>query len=101
MLGGFDVDRVEGMLLGLAVLAIRARWTGWRAFGAALFIAGGLSNWIDRVIHGRVVDFLNVGLGPLRTGVFNVADVAIMAGVAIFLVVELRRREESSPQLDR
>jgi signal peptidase II len=33
-----------------------------------------------------VVDFLNVGIGSLRTGVFNVADMAIMAGVALFLL---------------
>jgi signal peptidase II len=30
------------------------------------------------------VDFLNVGIGSLRTGIFNVADMAIMAGVIIW-----------------
>jgi signal peptidase II len=36
---------------------------------------------LDRARNGgHVVDFLNVGVGPLRTGVFNVADVAIVAG---------------------
>ena len=34
-------------------------------------------------MHGAVVDFLNVGIGPLRTGVFNVADMAIMAGAGL------------------
>jgi signal peptidase II len=43
--------------------------------------AGGLSNWVDRVIRaGRVVDFMNLGLGSLRTGIFNVADLAIVFG---------------------
>ena len=46
----------------------------------ALFLAGALSNLIDRIAVGSVIDFLNVGIGPLRTGIFNVADVAIMAG---------------------
>ncbi|RPI54782.1 MAG: hypothetical protein EHM55_09825 [Acidobacteria bacterium] len=36
------------------------------------------SNWFDRVVRGGVFDFINVGIGSVRTGVFNVADVAIM-----------------------
>jgi signal peptidase II len=59
----------------------------------ALFIAGGVSNWIDRVVHGSVVDFLNVGIGPIRTGVFNVADMAIMLG-AVIVVIGFRRAAE-------
>jgi signal peptidase II len=78
------------MLLGAAAMGVRFRWTGWRAFGLTLFVAGGASNWIDRAVHGRVVDFLNVGVGPLRTGVFNLADVAILLGVAIVIVCECR-----------
>jgi len=51
----------------------------------ALIVGGGVSNLIDRVRYGGyVVDFLNVGIGPLRTGIFNVADMAIMAGVVLW-----------------
>ncbi len=32
-----------------------------------------------------MIDFLNVGLGQFRTGIFNVADIAIIAGVALLL----------------
>jgi signal peptidase II len=53
--------------------------------GYALILSGGISNMIDRTIAGVVVDFMNMGFGPLRTGIFNVADVAIMAG--LFTVV--------------
>lgn len=50
--------------------------------------AGGLSNLIDRIAYdGRVVDFLNMGIGPLRTGIFNIADMAITFG-ALFMLVE-------------
>ncbi|HUL80947.1 MAG TPA: signal peptidase II [Gammaproteobacteria bacterium] len=72
------------LLLGLCVLLWRTAWPSWRTAGLALFIAGGASNWFDRLIDGRVVDFLNVGVGWLRTGVFNVADMAVMLGVALF-----------------
>jgi signal peptidase II len=71
------------MLVVLIVVAIRQRWRGWSAIGIALFVAGGASNWIDRALHGSVVDFLNVGIGPIRTGVFNVADMAIMLGAVV------------------
>ena len=62
-----------------------------QCFCLSLLCGGGLSNLIDRIVYdGRVVDFLNVGIGPLRTGIFNVADVAIMAGT-LLLVVDHRR----------
>jgi signal peptidase II len=86
------------MLAGLVLIAFRWRWTLWQSVGLALFIGGGVSNWIDRLIHGRVVDFMNVGVGWLRTGVFNVADVAIMVAVAILLLSDLAKvkRDKSS-----
>lgn len=55
---------------------------------ALIFLSGGgLSNWIDRIVFkGHVIDFLNVGIGPLRTGIFNIADMFQMAGIAIVLL---------------
>ena len=48
----------------------------------ALVAGGGIGNLIDRLIHhGRVVDFLNLGIGQVRTGIFNFADIAITLGV--------------------
>ena len=80
------------VLLALAIGVFRFRLSPWRGVGLALFVAGGISNWIDRATNGSVVDFLNIGVGWLRTGVFNVADVAIMLGAGIFLLAELRRK---------
>ena len=85
------------MLVGLAAAAYRLRWTGWPLLGLSLFFAGGASNWADRVARGSVVDFINLGVGPLRTGIFNVADVAILAGVGILVVAELRSSREETP----
>lgn len=78
------------LLLGMVGIALRFRWHGWRLMGVCLVLAGGASNWVDRVARGSVVDFMNVGVGPLRTGIFNVADVAIMAGVAVLVLAGLR-----------
>ncbi len=46
----------------------------------ALVVAGGIGNMIDRIRFGYVVDFFNLGIGGLRTGIFNIADMAITAG---------------------
>lgn len=78
------------MLLALAVAGIRRTWGPWPTLGLALFVTGGASNWIDRIIRGSVVDFVSIGIGPLRTGIFNVADVAIMVGALLFVLTELR-----------
>ncbi|MBM4206711.1 MAG: signal peptidase II [Gammaproteobacteria bacterium] len=48
-----------------------------------LMLAGGVGNLIDRMLFGYVVDFMNIGVGALRTGVFNVADMAVSAGVLL------------------
>ena len=76
----------------MLITAIRLGWTGLAAVGTCLYLAGGMSNLADRVIRGSVIDFLNIGLGPIRTGIFNVADVAIMLGVSL-IVVGLYREE--------
>ena len=78
-------------LLATGFLAVRNQWSRWAKAGLIMFLAGGISNLVDRIVMGRVIDFLNVGIGPFRTGIFNVADVAIMAGIALLLVEHWRR----------
>lgn len=52
-----------------------------------LVLGGGVGNLVDRIMHdGAVVDFLNLGIGRLRTGIFNLADVFIVGGVLILFV---------------
>ena len=80
-----------GLMLALfAVYAVRREWDPLAACGITLYLAGGASNLIDRIAHGSVVDFLNLGVGSVRSGVFNVADVALMCGGALFIVGEFR-----------
>jgi signal peptidase II len=68
------------------------------ALGLAMMVGGGLSNWFDRLVNeGRVVDFMNLGIGSLRTGIFNVADVAIMAGAAVMVFGSSPRRRRQDP----
>jgi signal peptidase II len=82
------------LLLAMAVAARRLPWSGPALAGLCLLMAGGGSNLADRVAHGSVIDFLNVGLGPLRTGIFNVADMAVMLGVVLIVYGSYHSGEE-------
>ncbi|TFG85360.1 MAG: signal peptidase II [Spirochaetales bacterium] len=54
-------------------------------------VGGGLGNLVDRLFNGfRVVDFLNFGIGSLRTGVLNVADLSVTIGAVLLIVHEYR-----------
>jgi signal peptidase II len=73
-------------LVAILVVALKQKWTGISLLGATLTFAGGVSNLLDRIAQGSVVDFMSVGVGRLRTGIFNVADVAIMLGAAMIAI---------------
>ena len=76
------------IVLGLFCAAAFVRdMNRWQIIALALLAAGGLGNLIDRVLYdGRVTDFLNVGVGSLRTGIFNVADMVEVIGVLLFVL---------------
>lgn len=85
---------VACLLFGLLMYAIFfAPPSAMLVAGASLVIAGGSSNLLDRFLYdGQVVDFVSVGVGSLRTGVFNVADAAITAGALLMLLSEFMQR---------
>jgi signal peptidase II len=73
------------VIIAACVALVRKRPGGLSGF--ALVIGGGMGNLIDRLARdGRVTDFLNVGVGPIRTGIFNLADLFLMVGVALLLL---------------
>lgn len=89
------------LLLGILAFALFNRELDpLQASGYALIVGGGASNWVDRVTHnGTVVDFMNIGFRSLRTGIFNVADVVILLGIALLLFASGRqgRRNPTAP----
>ena len=77
------------MMLGMAIYLLGALTVRQYIFFAfALVVGGGVGNMIDRIRFGFVIDYFNLGLNlgdwigffNIRTGVFNVADMAITAG---------------------
>jgi signal peptidase II len=95
--GGFLTIGIGLGLTMLLIYLLRAANLRWLSFlGLVLIWSGGMSNLIDRFArHGRVTDFILLRIGPLHTGVFNFADMAIMAGVVI-LVASFRARSSPS-----
>lgn len=106
-LGGGWPEPVRWLVFTGAALAVVAASLGWivsqlrrqqhkslAVWGMVLIAAGGMGNLVDRIWRdGRVIDFMNFGVGPVRTGIFNVADVQIMLGLALLL---LGRREHEA-----
>ncbi|RVT98216.1 signal peptidase II [Mucilaginibacter limnophilus] len=63
----------------------------------SLIIAGGLGNIIDRILYDRhVTDFMNMGIGNVRTGIFNVADICVTAG-AIGILLSYKSQQKLPP----
>jgi len=84
---------VNGMLsVGIGVaLVLHWNMSPLKLLACALLLSGAAGNVIDRVrFDGLVVDFLNMGIGPLRTGIFNVADVAISTGAVLLILLASR-----------
>jgi lipoprotein signal peptidase len=53
-----------------------------------LFVGGTLGNWVDRLRFPGVTDFIDVRLrGDVHWFTFNLADVAILAAIVVFVVV--------------
>ena len=81
------------IILGLAVWAVRGLHSGEPPLQAAWpvgFILGGaIGNFVDRLLDGRVVDFIDIGLGTLRWPAFNLADSFIVVGVAWLVLMKL------------
>jgi signal peptidase II len=61
-----------------------------------LIIGGALGNALDRIIHGQVVDFIQWYWRDWYWPAFNLADAAIVLGVAI-LVMPSGRRSSATP----
>ncbi len=88
------VGLVSIFLVGFLVWILRTRELSRTALvSATLIIGGGIGNLIDRVLFdGGVTDFMNLGIGPVRTGIFNVADVWIVVGAAALLLLSPEAR---------
>ena len=94
------------LLLSLAISIVLVIWIGrlqrgqtLLALALSLILGGAVGNLIDRVVHGHVIDFIDLYYDRWHWPAFNVADSAITVG-AILLVLDnlysTRRRTAQS-----
>lgn len=84
--------------VAVLVLFLRARdLTLSRQLSLALILGGAIGNLIDRVATGEVVDFILLAWGRHEFPVFNVADICVTTGVALFALVWTRDGHEPAP----
>jgi signal peptidase II len=63
--------------------------------GICLIIGGGIGNLYDRIVFGSVTDFMHIDFVLFQTGIFNVADMSIMAGMFLVLFDVFVSRKKS------
>ena len=84
---------VLGTVAAVFIVWMLRRHGGQRLFGwaLALILGGALGNVVDRLLHGYVVDFIQVHWRGWYFPSFNVADSAITVGAALLILDELLR----------
>jgi signal peptidase II len=84
------------LLAAVAGIVIRTRRLHWESgVGLAMILGGALSNLVDRIRTGRVLDFVDIYFRSYHWPTFNLADSAIVVG-AIFLILQLLFSESDS-----
>jgi signal peptidase II len=88
---GSHSGRVVLLALTLAAVALLGWWllrarSGLVAAGLGAIVGGALGNAFDRIVHGAVVDFLDLHAFGRHFFVFNLADAAINIGVALLII---------------
>jgi signal peptidase II len=70
------------IIAAVLIVFLRNATKPFIAAGYGMLIGGALGNALDRLLHGAVADFVHFHWGTFSWYIFNVADVAIVAGVA-------------------
>ncbi len=55
-------------------------------YGLALILGGAIGNLIDRLLYGKVVDFLDLMIGNFHWYIFNIADSSVTIGMILFII---------------
>lgn len=82
-----------GVIIALLVWYLFRRAGGAEKLPIAFIIGGALGNLIDRIRFGAVIDFLDFHIKTAHWPAFNVADMFIVIGVAIYIINIIFRKK--------
>jgi len=82
------------LLLVAGMLWRAARLDRWTLTGLALVLGGAAGNLFDRILWGRVTDFLEFYIGDMHWPAFDVADSCIVIGSGLLLLELLRPKRQ-------
>lgn len=60
------------------------------SLGYSFLLGGAIGNLIDRIIYGYVIDFLDFNIFGYNFPIFNIADMGIVIGIFLIIVIEIR-----------
>lgn len=81
---------------GLYILFTRKGMARISVIALGCIIGGGLGNLYDRIRYGSVTDFMHIDFGIFQTGIFNMADVSIMTGMAMIIIHEYTKKKSAT-----
>jgi signal peptidase II len=88
------------VLFGLGFILVKTDLSKITVLGVIMIIGGGFGNLYDRMVHGSVTDFMHIDFVIFQTGVFNVADMSIMAGTfMILLEAYFKKKKQAEPEI--
>ena len=90
------IASMAAVILVSVMLWNARRLDRWSIWGFALILGGAAGNVFDRVVYGRVTDFLLLYIGDFQWPTFNVADSAIVVGSCLLLVDLLRSKRQTA-----
>jgi signal peptidase II len=82
------------LTLGLLYILTKQNISAKTLLGLCFIIGGGAGNIFDRVMYGSVTDFFHIKFGIFQTGIFNMADISVLAGILIILTDSLLKRKQ-------
>ncbi len=85
------------LIIGLVYLLMKTKLSSNLLLGASLLVGGGIGNLYDRLVYGSVTEFLHLKIAFFQTGIFNVADMSIMAGVGLMLIDSFQSHRKQRP----
>ena len=90
---GRIIFTILSLSFGFIIPIYTSNWSILERIGSGLISGGAFGNAIDRIIHGRVIDFIDFHWNEIHFPTFNFADTFISLGVAIIFFVNFKKEK--------